>query len=71
MPPLFSLSGIEGFEGAIHNDATPGLPEIQVSRLVEEGDVVVAEGAVHKICRLVTTRWTGPPRDSARRAWEG
>jgi ketosteroid isomerase-like protein len=46
MPPLFSLSGIEAFEGAIHNDATPGLPDIQLTRLVEEDDVVVAEGAV-------------------------
>jgi uncharacterized protein len=51
MPPLFSLSGMEAFEGAIHNDATPGLPEIQLSRLVEEGDVVVAEGAVQAAIR--------------------
>jgi uncharacterized protein len=46
MPPYFSLSGRAAFEGAITNDATPGLPDIQLTRLVEEGDVVVAEGAV-------------------------
>ena len=51
MPPLFSLSGIEAFEGAIHNDATPGLPDIQLTRLVEEGDVVVGEGAVQAAIR--------------------
>jgi ketosteroid isomerase-like protein len=51
MPPLFSLSGIEAFEGAIHNEATPGLPDIQVTRLVEEDDVVVAEGAVQAAIR--------------------
>jgi uncharacterized protein len=51
MPPFFSLSGIEAFEAAIHNDATPGLPEIQLTRLVEEGDVVVAEGAVQAAIR--------------------
>jgi uncharacterized protein len=51
MPPLFSLSGIEAFEGAIHNDATPGLPDIQLTRLVEEDDVVVAEGAVQAAIR--------------------
>jgi uncharacterized protein len=51
MPPLFSLSGIEPFEGAIENDATPGLPDIQLTRLVEEGDVLVAEGAVQAAIR--------------------
>jgi ketosteroid isomerase-like protein len=46
MPPHFELSGKAAFDGAIENDATPGLPDIQLTRLVEEGDVVVAEGAV-------------------------
>jgi uncharacterized protein len=46
MPPYFSLSGIAAFEDAIENDASPGPPDIQLTRLVEEGDVVVAEGAV-------------------------
>jgi ketosteroid isomerase-like protein len=46
MPPLFELSGRAAFDDAIENDATPGLPRIELTRLVEEGDVVVAEGAV-------------------------
>jgi uncharacterized protein len=46
MPPHFQLSGRAAFDGAIQNEATPGLPTIRLIRLVEEGDVVVAEGAV-------------------------
>lgn len=46
MPPHFRLNGRDAFDGAIESDETPGLPEIQIARLVEEGDVVVAEGAV-------------------------
>jgi ketosteroid isomerase-like protein len=46
MPPHFQLSGRAAFDDAIENEATPGLPSIQLIRLVEEGDVVVAEGAV-------------------------
>jgi uncharacterized protein len=46
MPPYFSLSGKEAFDGEIENPATSGVPRIQIVRLVEEGDVVVAEGAV-------------------------
>jgi uncharacterized protein len=46
MPPHFELSGKPAFIGAIWNEATPGLPDIQLTRLVEENDVVVAEGAV-------------------------
>jgi uncharacterized protein len=46
MPPYFSLSGRAAFDDAIENDAAPGLPDIRLTRLVEQGDVVVAEGAV-------------------------
>jgi ketosteroid isomerase-like protein len=46
MPPYFELSGRAAFDGAIEHDAAPGLPDIQLARLIEEGDVVVAEGAV-------------------------
>jgi uncharacterized protein len=46
MPPYFKLSGRAAFDDAIENDASPGLPDIQLTRLVEEGDIVVAEGAV-------------------------
>jgi uncharacterized protein len=46
MPPHFGLSGKPAFEGAIWNEATSGRPDIEITRLVEEDDVVVAEGAV-------------------------
>jgi len=46
MPPHFALRGKAAFDDAIENEETPGLPDIQLTRLVEEGDVVVAEGAV-------------------------
>jgi uncharacterized protein len=46
MPPFFSLEGKEAFDEAIEHDASGGLPEIRLERLVEEGDVVVAQGAV-------------------------
>jgi uncharacterized protein YceH (UPF0502 family) len=51
MPPFFELQGKAAFDDAIENEATPGLPEIQVTRLIEEGDVVVAEGAVQAALR--------------------
>jgi uncharacterized protein len=51
MPPYFSLSGKAAFDEAIENDATPGLPDIRLTRLVEEGDVVVAEGSVQAALR--------------------
>ena len=46
MPPHFSLRGTDAFDDAIEHPATTGLPDIRLTRLVEEGDVVVAEGAV-------------------------
>jgi hypothetical protein len=36
MRPYFELSGRTAFENAIENDASPGLPDIQLTRLVEE-----------------------------------
>jgi ketosteroid isomerase-like protein len=46
MPPYFNVSGKGAFENEIENDAAPGLPDIRLTRLVEEGDIVVAEGEV-------------------------
>jgi ketosteroid isomerase-like protein len=38
------VHGREEFAGAITEDATPGLPTLELERLVEEGDTVVAVG---------------------------
>lgn len=46
MPGYFRLAGKDAFDREIENDAFTGLPEITVSRMVEEDDVVIAEGAV-------------------------
>jgi uncharacterized protein len=51
MPPYFRLSGKTAFDDAIENEASPGLPEIQLTRVIEEGDIVVAEGAVQAALR--------------------
>jgi ketosteroid isomerase-like protein len=46
MPPFFCLSGKVAIDDAIDNDASPAPPDIRLTRLVEEGDIVVAEGTV-------------------------
>ena len=62
MPPYFSLSGKQAFDDEIENPATPGVPQIQIVRLVEEGDVVVAAGTLNGRCTESTRR----PADSSR-----
>ena len=46
MPGFFYHEGKEAFDKEIENEAFTGLPEIQVIRMVEEGNIVVAEGTV-------------------------
>jgi uncharacterized protein len=46
MPGAFHLTGKEAFDKEIANDAFVGSPTITVTRMTEENDVVVAEGAV-------------------------
>jgi ketosteroid isomerase-like protein len=46
IPGAFHITGKPAFDNEIENDAFVGSPTIQVTRLVEEGDVVVAEGTV-------------------------
>jgi uncharacterized protein len=43
---VFHLRGKDAFDREIENDAFVGCPAITVTRLTEEGDVVVAEGSV-------------------------
>src|SRR5688572_6402574 len=42
----FHITGKEAFDKEIKNDNFVGKPSIQIFRMVEEDDVVVAEGAV-------------------------
>jgi uncharacterized protein len=46
MHGVFKLAGKDAFDKEIENPASEGLPEIHILRLVEEGDVVAAEGTV-------------------------
>ena len=46
IPGAFTVRGKDDFAGHIVDEGFSGHPEITVSRLIEEGDVVVAEGAV-------------------------
>jgi ketosteroid isomerase-like protein len=45
IPGLVHLKGKAAFDGEIENEAFVGSPEITVTRLIEDGDVVVAEGS--------------------------
>lgn len=46
LPGVYQLKGKKEFEGEIRNDAFQGDPEIKVTRMIEENDIVVAEGTV-------------------------
>ena len=46
MPGAFHLVGKEAFDREVENPAFTGRPTITISRVIEEDDVVVAEGAV-------------------------
>jgi ketosteroid isomerase-like protein len=46
MPGVYSHSGKAAFDKEIENEGFTGRPSILVSRMVEEKDIVVAEGSV-------------------------
>lgn len=46
IPGAFNITGKEAFDKEIENENFEGLPNIQVTRMMEENDIVVAEGAV-------------------------
>ena len=46
MPGQFHLVGKDAFDKEIENDAFVGSPTITIVRMIEENDVVIAEGAV-------------------------
>ncbi len=46
IPDAFRITGKAAFDKEIENDAFVGTPIITVSRMIEEQDVVVAEGSV-------------------------
>ncbi|MBX3378797.1 MAG: nuclear transport factor 2 family protein [Phycisphaeraceae bacterium] len=51
MPGAFHLVGKEAFDKEIENEAFVGRPQITVERMIEEDDVVVAEGEVRSTRR--------------------
>lgn len=46
VPGAFHLKGHEAFDKEIEGQGNEGPPDIRVTRLVEDGEVVVAEGTV-------------------------
>ena len=46
IPGMFHSRGKAAFDREIENEAFVGLPDIVVTRVIEEDDVVVAEGSV-------------------------
>jgi ketosteroid isomerase-like protein len=54
IPGAFDIQGRDAFDRHIEDDAFVGRPQITVTRLTEEGGVVVAEGTVR------TQRRDGP-----------
>jgi uncharacterized protein len=51
VPGAFHAVGKAAFDREIENDAFVGHPTIRVTRMIEEGDVVVAEGTVRSARR--------------------
>lgn len=46
IPGMFHIMGKDAFDKEIENDAFVGSPTINVTRMTEEDDVVIAEGSV-------------------------
>jgi uncharacterized protein len=46
MPGAFHVTGKEAFDQEIENDAFTGSPTVRITRMVEENNVVMAEGTV-------------------------
>jgi uncharacterized protein len=46
MPGFFYHNGKDAFDKEIENPNADGHPDISITRLVEEGDIVIAEGVV-------------------------
>src|SRR4051794_23292254 len=47
VPGSFFLKGKAAFDVEIENPEFEGRPSITITRIVEDGDIVVAEGSVH------------------------
>jgi len=46
MPGFINLEGKDAFDKEIENDFFEGRPTIEITRMIEENDIVVAEGSV-------------------------
>src|SRR6185295_9516373 len=51
IPGAFHIKGKDAFDKEIENDAFVGSPAITVTRMIEEQDLVVAEGTVRSAKR--------------------
>ncbi|HEY7751189.1 MAG TPA: nuclear transport factor 2 family protein, partial [Ignavibacteriaceae bacterium] len=46
LPGVFHLHGKDDFDKEIENPAFEGKPEIKITRMIEENNIVIAEGTV-------------------------
>jgi ketosteroid isomerase-like protein len=46
MPNAFRLTGKDAIDKEIENDAFTGPPVVKITRMIEEDDIVIAEGTV-------------------------
>ena len=51
IPGAFNISGKEAFDKEIENENFIGSPTIEIIRMIEENDIVVAEGSVKSTMR--------------------
>ena len=51
MPGYFHHKGIQAFDKEIENPMADGHPDIAIIRMIEEGNIVVAEGTVKAIMK--------------------
>ncbi len=49
VPGFFSVTGKQAFDKEIENDAFVGRPQITILSLVEENNIVIAEGTVQSL----------------------
>lgn len=55
IPGMFDISGKEAFDKEIGNENFVGKPIIEIIRMVEEDDIVIAEGSVK--CEMKNGGW--------------
>lgn len=62
VPGTFQLSGKEAFDREMANPAFTGTPHITVTRVISDGDIVIAEGSVRTQTACAASTGPAPSR---------